>query len=161
MKYLIFGKIVATSTSNSHRRCSVKKLFSETSPNSKENTCTRVSFLTKLQAETLAQVFSCQFCEVSENTFSTEHLRTTASTCSKFMSLKVIISYKVTGFFSFSKIPGFCLSPYVKKRKCLSFSFSSTNNKGQHILQLQLRLHKHFNIIYTPLNKLTLLPRKG
>ena len=37
-------------------------------------------FLTKLQAcnfikkETLAQVFSCEFCEISRNTFPTEHL---------------------------------------------------------------------------------------
>ena len=28
---------------------------------------------------TLAQVFSCEFCKISKNTFSTEHLRTTAS----------------------------------------------------------------------------------
>ena len=27
----------------------------------------------------LAQVFSCKFCEISKNTFFTEHLRTTAS----------------------------------------------------------------------------------
>ena len=33
----------------------------------------------------LAQVFSCQFCEIPKNTFFTEHLRTTASvTKSKF-----------------------------------------------------------------------------
>ena len=45
--------------------------------NSQENTCTRVSFLIKLQAsglhlykkETLAQVFSCEFCEIFKNTF--------------------------------------------------------------------------------------------
>ena len=30
--------------------------------NSQENTCTRVSFLIELQAETLAQVSSCEFC---------------------------------------------------------------------------------------------------
>ena len=29
--------------------------------------------------ETLAQVFSCEFCQISKNTFSTEHLRATAS----------------------------------------------------------------------------------
>ena len=37
-----------------------------------KNTCARVSFLTKLQAsgtETLAQVFSCEFCESFRNTF--------------------------------------------------------------------------------------------
>ena len=30
-------------------------------------------------AKTLAQVFSCEFCEISKNTFFTEHLWTTAS----------------------------------------------------------------------------------
>ena len=49
--------------------------------NSQENTCARVSFLIKLQAkkETLAQVFSCEFCNIFKNTFFTEHLRTAAS----------------------------------------------------------------------------------
>ena len=32
-----------------------------------------------VKKETLAQVFSCEFCEISKNTFSTEHLGTTAS----------------------------------------------------------------------------------
>ena len=32
-----------------------------------------------LKKETLAQVFSCEFCEISKNTFFTEHLWTTAS----------------------------------------------------------------------------------
>ena len=53
---------------SSHRRCSVKKLLLEISQNSQENTCARVSFLTKLKS------------------FS-EHLRTTASKISiKFKS---------------------------------------------------------------------------
>ena len=30
-------------------------------------------------AETLAQVFSCEFCEISKNTFFKEHIRKTAS----------------------------------------------------------------------------------
>ena len=59
------------------RRCFVKKVFLEISRNSQENTCTRVSFLIKSQAEacnfikkqTLAQVFSCEFCKISKNTF--------------------------------------------------------------------------------------------
>ena len=45
---------------------------------SQENTCTRASFLIKLQAEActfnkkenLAQLFSCEFWEISKNTFS-------------------------------------------------------------------------------------------
>ena len=56
--------------------CSVKKVFLEISQNSQEKTCARVSFLIKLQAacnfikkETLAQVFSCEFCEISKNNF--------------------------------------------------------------------------------------------
>ena len=60
------------------RTCSVKHLFLEMSQNSQENTCAKVSFLIKLQAsvcsfvkrETLAQVFSCEFCKISKNTFS-------------------------------------------------------------------------------------------
>ena len=57
------------------QRCSVKKMFLEISQNSQENTCAGDSFLVKLQAcnfikkETLAQVFSCEFCEISKNTF--------------------------------------------------------------------------------------------
>ena len=53
------------------QRCSVNKMFLEISQNSQENTCARLSFLIKLQAEacnfikkeTLIQVFSCEFCE--------------------------------------------------------------------------------------------------
>ena len=45
------------------RRCSVKKMFLEISQNSQENNCARVSLLIKLQA-------SCEFCELSKNTFS-------------------------------------------------------------------------------------------
>ena len=50
-------------TTSSHRRCSVKKVFLEISQNSQENSCAKVSFLT------LAQVFSFEFCEIFENTF--------------------------------------------------------------------------------------------
>ena len=40
----------------------------------KENTCVRVSFLKYIKKETLAQLFSCEFCKISKNTFFTEHL---------------------------------------------------------------------------------------
>ena len=59
------------------RKCSVKKVFLEISQNSQENTCVRVSFFNKvagaysfIKKETLAQVFSCEFCEISKKTFS-------------------------------------------------------------------------------------------
>ena len=32
-----------------------------------------------IKKETMAQVFSCEFCEISKNAFFTEHLRATAS----------------------------------------------------------------------------------
>ena len=54
-------------------------MFLRISQNLQENTCARASFLIKLQAfikkETLAQVFSCEFCDISKNIFLTEHLR--------------------------------------------------------------------------------------
>ena len=67
--------------------CSVKKVFLEMSQNSQGNTCARVSFLITLQAsgcnfiskKTVAQLFSCEFCEIFKNTFFTEHFWTTAS----------------------------------------------------------------------------------
>ena len=52
----------------------MKNVFLEISQNSQENTCARVLFIKK---ETLAQVFSCEFDEISKNIFSTEHLWTT------------------------------------------------------------------------------------
>ena len=54
---------------------------------SKSTTCARVTFLMKLlsevcnfiKKETLAQMFCCEICEISKNTFFIEHLRVTAS----------------------------------------------------------------------------------
>ena len=61
---------------SSHQRCFVKKVFSGISQNLQEITCYRVSFLIKFQPsacnflkkETLSQVCSCKFCEISKNT---------------------------------------------------------------------------------------------
>ena len=55
---------------------SVKKVLLEISQNSQESTCARVSFLNKWQdsglnfvkKQTLAQLFSCELCEISKNT---------------------------------------------------------------------------------------------
>ena len=50
-----------------------KKGFLEISQISQESTCARVSFFNKvpnfIKKETLAQVFSCEFCEILKNTF--------------------------------------------------------------------------------------------
>ena len=60
--------------------CSTKKVFLKISQNSQVNTCARVSFLIKLQAwglqlyyKTLAQVFSCEICEIFKNTLFKEY----------------------------------------------------------------------------------------
>ena len=72
-------------------RCSVKKMFLEILQNSQENTCAKVSFLIKLQVEafnfikkeTLIQVFSCEFCEISKDSFSYKTLPMATSVWSK------------------------------------------------------------------------------
>ena len=65
------------------QRCFLKKLFLKFSQNSQGNTCARASFLIKLHGsacsfikkETLAQAFSCEFCEIFKSIFLIEHLR--------------------------------------------------------------------------------------
>ena len=59
------------------QRCSVKRVVLEILQNSQGNTCVRVSFLINLQGstcnlikkQTLAQVFPCEFCKISKNTY--------------------------------------------------------------------------------------------
>ena len=55
-------------------------MFLKISQNSKENTCA-CNFIKK---KTLAQLFSCEFCEMFKNTLFAEHLWTTFSGCSNF-----------------------------------------------------------------------------
>ena len=78
-------------------------MFLEISQNSQENTCARTSFLKLqpqtcnfIQKETLAQVFACEFCEISKNTFFTEHLWTTATVTSRLKRLIRLDSNKYT-----------------------------------------------------------------
>ena len=61
---------------SSHRKCSVRKGFLRNFAKFiGEGLCQSLCFLTKLQAldlnkkEALAQVFSCEFCKMSKNTF--------------------------------------------------------------------------------------------
>ena len=52
------------------RGCSVKMVFLEISQDSQENTCVRDSDLINfIKKESLAQVFSSEFCEIFKNTF--------------------------------------------------------------------------------------------
>ena len=70
-------------SSSSHKRCSVKKgvLRNFTKLTGKHlclglffNKVTGLRPATLLKKETLAQVLSCEFCEISNNTYITEHL---------------------------------------------------------------------------------------
>ena len=78
------------------RRCSVKKVLLEILQNSQENTCARVSFLVKLQAEacnfikkeTLVQMCSSKFCKISKYTFSYRTLPVAASVISVVRLIK-------------------------------------------------------------------------
>ena len=106
-------------------------MFSETSQNSQENTCARVSFSIKLQPEasnfikkdTLAQVFSCEFCETSKNTFFAEYLRVTASK----VSLRFTQSRTASFRFLYSVLATFLLHFFCRylsfSNNFLSFSF--------------------------------------
>ena len=49
--------------------------LSKSQPYSYHNLAEACNFIKK---ESLARVFSCEFCEISKNTFFAEHLRTTA-----------------------------------------------------------------------------------
>ena len=68
-------------------RCSVRKGVLRNFPKFTGKHLRQSFFFKKLQAEacnfiekeTLAQVFFCEFCEISKNTFFTEHLWLTAS----------------------------------------------------------------------------------
>ena len=76
---------VANFYRSSHRRCSVKKCILEKvfAKFNGKHLCQRLYFnkVAGLKAvkQRLAQVFSCEFIEISKNTFITEDLRTTGS----------------------------------------------------------------------------------
>ena len=68
-----------------HRRCFVKKGVLRNFAKFTGKHMWQSLFFSKvagrnfIKKETLAQVFSCEFCKISKSTFSTEHLQTTAS----------------------------------------------------------------------------------
>ena len=61
---------------DSHRGCSIKKVFLKVSQNQQVNRPQARNFIKK---ETLTQMFSCEFCQIFKNTFFIEHLRTASS----------------------------------------------------------------------------------
>ena len=55
------------------QRCSMKNVFFEISQNPRKNNSSSAT-CNFIKKEILAQVFSCEFCEISKNTFFIEHL---------------------------------------------------------------------------------------
>ena len=67
---------------SNHQRCSIKNgVLRNFTKFTGKHLCQSLFFnkVVGLRPETLAQVFSCEFCEISKNIFFTEHLWTTAS----------------------------------------------------------------------------------
>ena len=87
-----FSKVVGYNLfRSSHWRCSIKKGVLRNFAKSTGKHLCQTLFFNKIaglrpllkhfiKKESLAQIFSCEFCEISKNTIFTEHLRTTAST---------------------------------------------------------------------------------
>ena len=84
-------------------RSSIKKVLLEISQNSQENNCVKVSFLIKLQAstcvfikkQTLAQFFSCEFCNISNVlSYRTPLMAASYSKGSKTISLTSFQSFQ-------------------------------------------------------------------
>ena len=80
---------------SSHRRCFVRKGVLRNLAKSTGKPLRQSLFLNKvagrkfffIKKETLAQVFSCGYCEISKSTFLTEHLWMTASVMKNFVRL--------------------------------------------------------------------------
>ena len=78
-------------------------MFLKILQNSQENTCARISFFNKvagvtsnfIKKETLAQVFSCEFWEISKNIFFTEHLWATASGYGQNIFSRITVLYLI------------------------------------------------------------------
>ena len=91
-------------TRSSHWRCSVRKcVLINFAKFTRKHLCQSLFFnkvagwgLQPIKKETLAQVFSCEFCEISYNTLFTEHLWATASVQPKLVksSQQIMFSYK-------------------------------------------------------------------
>ena len=99
-------------------RCSLKKVLQKISENPQENTSARVSSFIKFQAdpcnfikETLAQVFSCEFCEILRTLFFIEHIRWL------LLYIGLIVSKHLSFFIFFSKLKLQAIRNFNKIRK--------------------------------------------
>ena len=88
------------------KRCSQKFLTKFTS-----KTPVLVSFLKSIKKETLAQLFSCEFCEISKDTFFTEHLLQSGD-CFFFLLILLSLTF----------LSSLCSQLQVCYTQCVSFT---------------------------------------
>ena len=106
--FIYFVFCISSDNISTHRRCSVKKRVLRNFAKFTGKHLCQSLFFNKV-AGTVAQVFSCKFCEISKNKFFTEHLRTTTSATNGTVSHvafvyrpQVGIYYSVKLLFSYS-----------------------------------------------------------
>ena len=75
---LLFSSTISSITEAATGGVLYKKVFLKLLQNSQENTCVSVSACNFIIKETLAQVFSYEFCKILKNIFFTEHHLATA-----------------------------------------------------------------------------------
>ena len=104
---------------SSYWNCSVKKVFLQISQNSLQKICARMtqdSVWNFVKKEILTEEFSCEFCEIFQNIFFTEHLWTNASRySSKYLFYIVSNLQKMPLKKSiFSKVAGLQPATFIK-----------------------------------------------
>ena len=120
---------------------------------------------TLFKKETLVQVFSCEFCQISKDTFFTEHLQSTASILREGRRLKQIkisiiskltkkIKNVLTFFVVYLLCSSFFFSGFTFYKEALCFiifilSLCSNMPNLENILEYirqKLRKHAHFKV---------------
>ena len=118
---------------SSHRRCFVRKgVLRNFAKFTGKNLHQSLYFIKK---ETLVQAFSCEFCKISKNTFSPEHLQTTASVFSiDHFCFKILINIS---------------TPNIKSKEAKNIVSFSGKIKGRKLLFLYyIRSHDQHLLIY-------------
>ena len=82
--------LLRTPFRNSHQRCSIEiGVLRNFTKFTGKHLCQSL-FFNKVAAQTLAQVFSCEFCEIFKNILFTENFRVTASVKASYMFAMVL-----------------------------------------------------------------------
>ena len=116
------------------------------SQNSQGNTFDRVSFLIKLQAETLAQRFACESCKIFKNTFFMKHIWwLDLNMWSKFSFLDIGNYYRFIENI-FIVVSWLVLLTWSIFYKCISAGFTKniTANSKTFLLILAFKISTHF-----------------